>query len=235
MGLVPCFFFYAGSFLYFLLDMLPSATWRASMKMQHARNLPTLTDYTSAFLVSLRSWFVGLCYILLLCRTVGPSLGTPLASSPWSPLDFLFHLPVYILAVDACFFTTHRILHTPHLYASVHKFHHNFTAPFAIAAVYTHPFEHLFSNVLSISLGPLIMRSHPISAAVWGCLASLSTLNSHSGFNFPFTTDGHDWHHREFTENYGAGLMLCDRFVFGTNSKYQAFKKAEGEKARKGL
>jgi len=139
---------------------------------------------------------------------------------------------MYILVVDACFFTTHRILHTPHLYASVHKFHHTYTAPFALAAVYAHPFEHLFSNVLSISLGPLLMRSHPISAAVWGCLASFSTLNSHSGFSFPFITDGHDWHHREFTENYGAGLMLFDKFVFGTNTKYQAYKK-EGEKAGK--
>lgn len=230
MGLVPCAFFYAGSLVYFCLDTFTPPQWRARHKFQGPRGVVAAGSYAAAFWVSLRSWGVGLCYILFLARTVGPWLGAPPASAPWHVLDFLCHSPVYLLSVDLCFFATHRLLHTRPFFVPVHKFHHTFSAPFAIAAVYAHPFEHLFSNVLSISLGPLLMRSHPISAALWGCLAAFSTLNSHSGFRFSMTSDGHDWHHRESREMYGAGLALLDRLL-GTDALYRQHQRKQAELA----
>jgi sterol desaturase/sphingolipid hydroxylase (fatty acid hydroxylase superfamily) len=220
MGALPCLFFYAVAGLFYALDTLPPAAWRAARKFQGAAALPAPGAYLSALLVSLRSWAVGLAFVALLCRTVAPALGAPPASAPWHPADFALHLPVYVLAVDACFFCTHRLLHTRALYAPVHKLHHAFGAPFALAAVYAHPFEHIFSNVLSISLGPLLCRSHPVSAGLWGCLAAFSTLNSHSGFAFSHISEGHDWHHREGSENFGAGLALLD-WALGTSARFR--------------
>ena len=229
MGLVPCAFFYAVSFVYFLLDTLPPAAWVAARKFQGARGAPPPGAYAAALAVSLRSWLVGLAYIALLAYKVGPALALPAPSAPWRAADFLAHFPVYLLAVDACFFATHRLLHTPLLFARVHKFHHAFSAPFALASVYAHPFEHFFSNVLSISAGPLLMRSHPYSAALWGCLAALSTLNSHSGFAFAGISDGHDWHHRDAGENFGAGLAIFDKLL-GSDARYRRHKE-EAKKA----
>jgi sterol desaturase/sphingolipid hydroxylase (fatty acid hydroxylase superfamily) len=217
-GVVPCVFFYGYSFFYFLLDTCTPEGWLKVNKFQGKEGIVAPGSYGAAYLVSLRSWFVGLCYIIVLCK-VGPALGLPVASAPWSAWELLLHFPVFLLTVDACFFTTHRILHLPFLFRTVHSFHHSFSAPFAVASVYAHPFEHLFSNVLSISLGPILMRSHPITAAAWGCLTALSTCNAHSGFRFSAISEGHDWHHREAREMFGAGLALLDQF-FHTNTRY---------------
>jgi sterol desaturase/sphingolipid hydroxylase (fatty acid hydroxylase superfamily) len=233
MGAVPCAFFYATALVFYLLDTLPPRAWRAQHKWQGAAGLPAPGAYAAVLLVSLRSWFVGLCFVLLLCRSVAPALGAPPASAPWRPLDFFCQLPLYVLAVDACFWATHRALHSRLLYAPIHRQHHAFPAPFALAAVHAHPFEHLFSNVLSISLGPLLCRAHPVSAALWGCLASFSTLNSHSGFRFAHISEAHDWHHRFGNECFGAG-HLAD-YLLGTSARFRAHRaQALAEGARKG-
>ena len=39
------------------------------------------------------------------------------------------------------FYYLHRLLHHPRLYASVHKMHHEYSAPFALMAIYCHPVE----------------------------------------------------------------------------------------------
>ena len=231
MGAVPCAFFYAAALVFYLLDTLPPPAWRAPRKFQGAAALRDASRgaYARVLLVSLRSWFVGLCFVALLCRSVAPALGAPPASAPWRPLDFACQLPLYVLAVDACFYITHRALHSRLLYAPIHRLHHSFPAPFALAAVYAHPFEHLFSNVLSISLGPLLCRAHPVSAALWGCLASFSTLNSHSGFSFGHISEAHDWHHRYGNECFGAGQMM-DYFL-GTSARFRAHAKEQRAKS----
>jgi sterol desaturase/sphingolipid hydroxylase (fatty acid hydroxylase superfamily) len=224
-GLLPCAAFYACSLFFCLLDTCSGRAWLAAHKFQGAAGLVAPGSYPAAWAVSLRSWLVGLCYVLVLCK-LGPALGQPLASSPWSPWEPLLHFPLFLLAVDACFFCTHRLLHQPLLFRAVHSFHHSFSAPFAVASVYAHPFEHLFSNVLSISLGPVLLRSHPLTAGLWGALTAFSTCNAHSGFRFALTSEGHDWHHRDAREMFGAGLALLDKGL-GTNKRFLAHMAAQ--------
>ena len=40
-----------------------------------------------------------------------------------------------VLVVDVWFYSTHRLLHHPALYARIHKLHHRFTAPAAVASM----------------------------------------------------------------------------------------------------
>ena len=90
-----------------------------------------------------------------------------------------------------------RLLHSPALYRRIHKWHHEWTAPISITALYAHPLEHVLSNYLPPFLGVLLLGSHVATAWLWFSMALLSTINAHSGYHLPFfpSPEAHDFHH----------------------------------------
>ena len=218
-GIIPCAFFYFMSFLYFLLDVFSSRSWIIARKFQGASGVVAWKTYVHAFITSVKSWFVGLSFTWLVSSRLGPLRGCPPVAADWSAREFALHIIPFILIVDVVFYVTHRLLHTRMLYALVHKVHHSFSAPFALAAVYAHPLEHLMSNVLSISAGPLVLGSHPITCGLWACVAIFSTTGAHSGFSFSHIKPAHDWHHESFTGNFGAGFGVLDALLGTSCSK----------------
>ncbi|XP_035205416.1 fatty acid hydroxylase domain-containing protein 2-like [Stegodyphus dumicola] len=109
----------------------------------------------------------------------------------------LFELIFCVLMEEAGFYYSHRLLHHPRIYKYIHKRHHEWTSPIAITAIYCHPVEHIFSNLVPPLLGPLVLGSHTATSWLWFAIAILSTLNAHSGFHFPFfpSPEAHDFHH----------------------------------------
>ncbi len=65
----------------------------------------------------------------------------------------LLELSICILIEELVFYYSHRLLHNPRIYKYIHKKHHEWTAPIAITAIYCHPIEHIFSNLLPPLLG----------------------------------------------------------------------------------
>ena len=190
---------------------------------------PSARAYGRAAAVAARSWLcVGLPWAWLLASAVGPRLGLAAsAAAAWpGPAELLWHAPAFLLLVELGFYASHRALHALRAgYALVHRQHHEFSAPFALAAVYAHPLEHLLSNVLPISLGPLLMRSHPMTAAIWACIAVFATCGAHSGYYIPGLTRApfHDWHHEVYVENFGVlgAVFGLDRWL-GTSTRFRA-------------
>lgn len=136
----------------------------------------------------------------------------------------LLELTVYILMEELGFYYSHRLLHHPKVYKHIHKRHHEWTSPIAITAVYCHPLEHIFSNLIPPYLGPLLMGSHAATSWLWFTIAILSTLNAHSGYHFPFfpSPEAHDFHHLKFNQNFGM-LGVLDR-LHGTDRQFRNSK-----------
>lgn len=136
-------------------------------------------------------------------------------------LTFLGSMVIFLLVEEVGFYYGHRLAHHPSLYSWVHKPHHTYTAPVAYAAVYAHPLEHIVVNVAPVIAGPVLLASHPATAAAWICLALIYTTNSHCGyFLVPYVSpEGHDWHHEVFNENYGV-LGILDS-LHGTDTRYK--------------
>ncbi|XP_044748654.1 fatty acid hydroxylase domain-containing protein 2 isoform X2 [Coccinella septempunctata] len=134
----------------------------------------------------------------------------------------LYELAIHILVEEAGFYYSHRFLHSRYLYKTIHKQHHEWTAPIAVTAIYCHPVEHIFSNLLPPFLGVLIMGSHVATAWLWFTLALLSTLNAHSGYHLPFfpSPEAHDFHHLKFNNCFGV-LGVLDR-LHGTDSSFRS-------------
>lgn len=102
-----------------------------------------------------------------------------------------------VLINETLFYYSHRLLHWGRLYRWIHKKHHEWSAPLAITAIYCHPLEHAFSNLVPVLTGLFLFGSHMVTAWIWFTVATLVTLNDHSGYHLPFlvSPEAHDFHH----------------------------------------
>ncbi|RHY14146.1 hypothetical protein DYB25_012525 [Aphanomyces astaci] len=246
---------FGGSFVYFILDYQPSLR---KYKLQPTR-LPTLGLYWKCLKLSVLNQVVLHGAVLAGLLYLWGHLATFSASAPLPvPTTILYELVLFVLVEDATFYWVHRALHWKKVYKYVHKgthtiarvscrvlisvgylVHHEFTAPFGLTAVYTHPVEEL-ATILATLAGPLIFGSHILCLWVWLVLRTIETIDSHSGYDFPFTLGHffpllsgparHDYHHEKFDCNYGSTLAFWDWFC-GTD---KAFRALQYEKASKG-
>ncbi|KAI9598126.1 hypothetical protein BDF19DRAFT_433580 [Syncephalis fuscata] len=136
----------------------------------------------------------------------------------------LLHLAAFAVVEEIGFYYSHRLFHHPRIYKYIHKRHHEFTAPIGIAAIYAHPIEHLFANLLPLFAGPIIMQSHVMVFWLWLCIGLVNTINSHCGFALPFMPSplDHDYHHQVFNANYGV-LGVLDT-LHNTRGGFEAWR-----------
>ncbi|KAI8833990.1 hypothetical protein BJ741DRAFT_610698 [Chytriomyces cf. hyalinus JEL632] len=118
---------------------------------------------------------------------------------------------------EITFYAGHVLLHHPSIYKYVHKIHHEFTAPMAMASTYAHPLEHIACNILPVALGPILFQSHILVAAFFIFNVAIQSACVHSGYMIPLFDSAlsHDFHHMKFNSCFGTTLGLCD-WVFGT-------------------
>ena len=102
-------------------------------------------------------------YVLLVMGVsvwTGGQYGVQLSGPLPSFVDRVWLLGVNILISEVLFYHMHRLLHTKHLYRLVHKKHHHYKAPFALCAIYCHPFELVVGNLIPVTLGLVFTKAH---------------------------------------------------------------------------
>ena len=108
---------------------------------------------------------------------------------------------------DLVFYLTHRLCHINLLYKKVHKKHHEWKVPVALAAAYTTVYEFVFCNLPTFLLPPLILGLNWYAANIWFIFSTISVVMDHSGYIFFSNSVRHTNHHKYTKYNYGSNYL----------------------------
>merc|ERR1712086_926156 len=114
--------------------------------------------------------------------------------------DVLWCTLLSFLFLDAWFYGTHRLLHTPRMYRAIHCVHHQWYKPTSMAAFYAHPAEFMVGNLCGVIVGPLIASLvykpciNGTLFVVWVLCCFTGTMFAHSG-SPALGASAHDRHH----------------------------------------
>ncbi|MCJ1279559.1 Cholesterol 25-hydroxylase-like protein [Puttea exsequens] len=178
-----------------------------------------------------------------------------------TPIDTLlakiiFHIAIpalqYLTAlavVDTWIYFTHRLCHINQtLYRIIHAQHHRLYISYAYGAVYGHPLESLFLDILSFLLAQLFSHLTPRQSMLFGSLAVIKTISDHCGYVFPYDpfrlVNGngarfHDLHHQSWglKSNFSTYTRFWDsvlgtewRDEGGAERRYRRVREAVGRK-----
>ncbi|KAL2869443.1 sterol desaturase family protein [Aspergillus lucknowensis] len=136
-------------------------------------------------------------------------------------------IALFFIVEDSYHYWLHRALHWGPLYRAVHRVHHQYAAPFGLAAEYASPAETFLLGLGTICppllLGYITGSVHLITVLTWMALRQLQAIDAHSGYDFPWSlrrlipfwggADWHDDHHRYFRGNYSSSFTYWDVFM----------------------
>ncbi|OBT70905.1 hypothetical protein VF21_10405 [Pseudogymnoascus sp. 05NY08] len=203
--IVQLAFFWIPCALYQSLDILfPAFAHR--YKIQPAPRQPNAPELWYCFYIVVRNQaFTTALHVSRLFSDAQLSQTSPyrIDTSLPKPLEIIRNLAFCLAVREIMFYYFHRLLHMPRFYVSIHKFHHLFVTPVAMAAQFAHPFEHLISNILPVSIPPRLINAHIITTWIFMAFAILEAVIRHSGYNF--SGNGalmHDLHHEKFIVNF---------------------------------
>ena len=140
-------------------------------------------------------------------------------------------LTVVILAHDAYFYWTHRLMHKRGLYKYFHRLHHRSITPAPTTAYAFAPGEAAV-HALFLPLILLIVPLHPVTEGLFMVVMIARNTLAHTGievfpagfasgrFRWSATVTHHDLHHQHGSGNYGFYFTWWDRFMGTERTDY---------------
>ena len=155
---------------------------------------------------------------------------------------------VFFIVEDAWHYWSHRALHWGPLYKNIHKIHHQYSAPFGLAAEYASPIEVMVLGFGTVGV-PILWCGitkdlHILTMYTWIMLRLFQAIDAHSGYDFPWSlhkfipvwavADNQDINHDRFIVNYSSSFRWWDRIMDTESGPEAARKRRERKMAKEG-
>jgi len=154
-----------------------------------------------------------------------------------------YQIAIFFVLEDTWHYWTHRAMHWGPLYKYIHKIHHQYSAPFGLAAEYASPIEVMILGIGTVS-SPILWCAitkdlHILTMYLWIVFRLFQAIDAHSGYEFPWSlhhflpfwagADHHDTHHEKFIGNYSSSFRWWD-YCLDTESGPEATKRRRERK-----
>lgn len=148
----------------------------------------------------------------------------------------LWYMPVSLILMmlthEVYFYFSHRLMHHPFVYRTIHKIHHASLLPSPWASFSFHPWESVIESFI-LPILVMIIPVHPTVFIFYMTMMTVSAIINHLGFEilpigsgrswigrFFITATHHSEHHAYFNCNYGLYFTFMDRYFKTEYSKY---------------
>ncbi|KAH7077778.1 fatty acid hydroxylase superfamily-domain-containing protein [Paraphoma chrysanthemicola] len=236
-------FYFGKSLPWMIIDRIP---YFRKYKIQQNK-IPSAWEQTQCALLVLLSHFtVELPQIWMfhpMCQYFGLETSVPFPS-PWK---MAYQIAIFFVLEDAWHYWVHRAMHaSSFLYKNIHKIHHQYSAPFGLAAEYASPIEVMVLGFGTVGC-PIVWCAitkdlHILTMYAWIVLRVFQAVDAHSGYEFPWSlhhflpvwagSEHHDVHHEKFIGNYASSFRWWD-FVLDTEAGAEASKRRREKKLAK--
>ncbi|KAI4664592.1 uncharacterized protein J4E79_002889 [Alternaria viburni] len=233
-------FYFGRALPWIIIDCIPFFN---RYKLQHQK-IPTTWEQTQcAALVLLSHFTVELPQIWMfhpMCQYFGLQTSVPFPSI----YKMAYQIAIFFVFEDAWHYWMHRAMHaSSFLYKNIHKIHHQYSAPFGLAAEYASPIEVMILGFGTVGV-PIVFCAitkdlHILTMYAWICLRVFQAIDAHSGYEFPWSlhhflpfwagAEHHDVHHEKFIGNYASSFRWWD-LLFDTEAGAEASKKRRERK-----
>jgi sterol desaturase/sphingolipid hydroxylase (fatty acid hydroxylase superfamily) len=229
-----------------LASVIIWAFWRAHYATRKIQaRVASAKDYRREVLTSLRSALIFSMtgFGMYLAHKAG-RLTIYEDFSVRGPLYFAATLVLMILAQDAYFYWTHRMMHHPRLFRTFHWTHHKSKTPTPWAA-YAFDAPEAAIQVAFVPLWAAFVPMHDLAIFTFVTWQIVRNVVGHAGVEmFPVsgkpsrlfgwfnTTTHHDLHHQDGRSNYGLYFSWWDRWMGTEHPEYQARVAEVAERAR---
>ncbi|KAF2644870.1 C-4 methylsterol oxidase [Massarina eburnea CBS 473.64] len=222
-----------------IIDAIP---YFRKYKIQHQKIPTAYEQWECALLVLLSHITVELPQIWFfhpLSQYFGMS-----TSVPFPPVwKMAMQVAIFFVFEDSWHYWTHRAMHWGPLYKNIHKIHHQYSAPFGVAAEYASPIEVMVLGFGTVG-APIVWASltgdlHILTMYIWIFLRVLQAIDAHSGYEFPWSlhhflpfwagAEHHDEHHERFIGNYASSFRWWDS-ILDTEAGAEASKRRRERK-----
>ncbi|KAF2650278.1 C-4 methyl sterol oxidase Erg25 [Lophiostoma macrostomum CBS 122681] len=231
--------YFGRSLPWVIIDAIP---WFRKYKIQQHKIPTKYEQFQCASLVLLSHFTVEIVQIWgfhPFCQFFGLDTSVPFPSIT----KMAYQIAIFFIMEDTWHYWAHRAMHWGPLYRSVHKIHHQYSAPFGLAAEYASPIEVMVLGIGTVT-GPILYCAitrdlHILTMYFFIVLRLFQAIDAHSGYEFPWSlhhflpfwagAEHHDVHHERFIGNYSSSFRWWD-YVLDTEAGPEAAKRRREKK-----
>ncbi|KIO34507.1 hypothetical protein M407DRAFT_209691, partial [Tulasnella calospora MUT 4182] len=197
--------YWALGLVFMYADLTERPKWLLKYKVQPWKRVGPKEYFKICVIVLRNQICVGIPLSVIMGKYIAPFRGMRTGLPLPGVLETVGTWCFCLVCTEIGFFYVHRLFHSPTFYAKVHKKHHEYTAPVALASNYCTMLEYALSNLMPVILGLFILGSHWSLIVMYWSDLGIGTLCVHSGYNIPYCRRSlsHDYHHYSFNENFG--------------------------------